>query len=230
MSGPSGCHQLLIFTPIFIRVPIKLSPTTVANGTGAGGKQTEDKHVVIGGLISGIAVILAIISGVFFLVRHRRRGRTGRSNGPRVMASMIVEPFTVSTPSNVDRPESQMILPQHLASHILIAPSNIRKLSVPTATLPIPQTSDSPEKQTRNEQHSEEERGVSTNPAVQVDENQRELIRSTGASNAPHDIGVELRRELEDLRREVVRIRREREAVDEAPPIYDSELEDAMMR
>ena len=60
--SPSKPSLNLAFIPLSNRVPVKLSPTIVANGTNVDGKQTVNKGAIAGGVVSGIVVTSFFIS------------------------------------------------------------------------------------------------------------------------------------------------------------------------
>lgn len=221
--SPSKASLNLAFIPLSNRVPVKLSPTIVANGTNVGGKQTVNKGAIAGGVVSGIVLTSFFISGLLFLVRQRKRRSKIPTRIP-ALRGLAIEPFDTSTLSTSD-PQSSTALTPHLVTNI-----HDTILAAPAAPFFIPQVSGLYEKQVRYGQRSDEARNAPTNFVEFADENRRGSVPSAGTSNVSPVNDPDLRRDLEDLRREVVRIRQEREVVDEAPPIYDYELENAMRR
>lgn len=68
-------------------------------------------------------------------------------------------------------------------------------------------------------------------PAEQMEDSQGVPVPSPvirGESGASQTSDPDLRREFEDLRREVILMRQERGLIDEAPPLYDADLEDSL--
>ena len=189
-----------------------------------------DNGAIAGGIVSGIVVISVFISGLLFFVRLRR-GRSKVSTRLPAVSSMTIELSDISTPSNSDPPgQSFAALAPHLATNM-----HDTLLAARTAPFFIPQVRGLYEKQVRHGQRSRERRNTPTSFIESADENQdrRGSVPSAGTSSVlPPVNDPDLRRELEDLRREVERMRQEREGevVDEAPPIYDYELENAMRR
>ena len=189
-----------------------------------------DKDAIVGGVIGGTIAIFAICVALFFFVRHRRM----KSRTPyrfSAVSDIIIDPFDANTLSNGDSSQSPTTLIPHLVSNIHDTPPVTRIVTAPTVPIYIPQVSGLYEKQVRYGQvQRSDERSASANFVEHTGEDQRGSAPSAGTSSGSRVDDPDLRRVLEDLRREVVRIRQEREVVDEAPPLYDYEIENTMRR
>lgn len=197
---------------------------------GMNGKKTTSKRgAVIGGAVAGVVSASGLL--VFLIHRqcHLRKMRTGQQT--------VVEPLMLPPSNTIKQPESagaqyaedQALAGQipavpvlHSASSLLFATNALRlnnSFSDVLSFLNYPQSMDA---------LREKERRVSDNPSQGADS---EIIPGAPAAiGVPQaydtnrfqgDDSAALRREVEELRRQLALMRHAREAAPEAPPLYD---------
>ena len=206
------------------RVPVKLSPTIAVDGSDAE-KHTVNKHAIIGGVVVGVIAFFAAAIGLFFFIRRRGYVSKAASKVP-ALNNMTVEPLDIHSLPGNDRSEWHLNPSPHITSYSQETRiTNTQTGSTPAVTLPVSRTSGLRERQVYYSLRPGEGKGASNGSAGYAGENQIGRSSSSEPSTMPEVNDQDLRRDLEDLRMEVVRMRQERDAADEAPPLYDFDVE-----
>lgn len=236
------------------RVPIKLNPSGGTNKDGNGHGHSSHAGAIAGGVVAGVIAVAAIVAGVFLFLRRRRGDGFGneperiqatkRVKPPGFSSDAVLEPLGPMTqfPSAESQPTLFPQSSQHLSSVSLLHKSGQSTPFPPSPGSPpalgISPYLDDPsannavfEKQRLMMRAHEASGNSSSAPYAPVPS--REVAPLAGGSSSPVSaqiVGPDLRLELDDLRREVERIRQERETAQEAPPMYDTVLEEGLRR
>lgn len=235
------------------RVPIKLNPSGGTNKDGNDHGHSSHAGAIAGGVVAGVIAIAAIVAGVFLFLRRRRGGfgnqperiqATKRVKPPGFSSEAILEPLGPMTqfPSAESHPTSFPQSTHHLSSVSLLHKSGQSTPFPPSSGSPPasgispyfddPSTENAMLEKQRLMMRAHEASGNSSSMTY-APVPSREVAPQAGGSSTPASaqiLGPDLRSELDDLRREVERIRQEREAAQEAPPLYDSVLEEGLRR
>lgn len=213
---------------------------------------------IAGVIVAGVVSVAAILAGVYLFLRRRRtRNRDSFGNlTERVQAVKRVKPLGFSNEAILEpfRPMSQLPdagdqsalsprrVPSATASHGRELPSAFPLSSTGSALssdvssyFNIPPTDSAAAEKQRLMMRSYDAGASSSSAYAHVSPRTVAPLAegsspTRGSAVSSQNTNPDLRSELDDLRREVERIRQDREAAQEAPPLYDSVLEDGLRR
>ncbi|KAF8491806.1 hypothetical protein F5888DRAFT_1733240 [Russula emetica] len=214
--------QGAVFAPLALKVPNKtiivdVTPTDLLS------PRTRNKNVgaIVGGIISGVAAIFAVIGIATFVQRQRRRKRKPKPNRVRPMSSFSTDSIQAGsvTPFNPNFPEAT----QDSMAGIT---TEQQPISQPMAPVPVGLSGKElarlrTEVLTSQQADNPRGRGSGSNVPQLTLSPTAVRVAETGEAALPSDTR-RLHSEVESLRREMERFRAEGLAI-AAPPSYSTQ-------